>query len=148
MAETQQASYDESNQTLFKREFHRKEAEFRTKVGSPARSSPDIRPSLGFDPPSVVPLLSVWALALTLSLGLVSFQVQVSNGDCHLTVTRADLFKTSFFQMVKLRGCDLRKHLMVQFDGEGAPPALLNLAAYPCLGLGSLPLRFASAPHH
>eukprot|EP00730_Choanoeca_flexa_P003867 TRINITY_DN11527_c0_g1_i1.p1 TRINITY_DN11527_c0_g1~~TRINITY_DN11527_c0_g1_i1.p1 ORF type:complete len:940 (+),score=249.24 TRINITY_DN11527_c0_g1_i1:157-2976(+) len=76
MAETAQASYDESNQTQFKREFHRKEAAFRDKV-------------------------------------------PVANGDCNLTVTRADLFKTSFFQMIRLKGGDLRRRLMVQFQGEG-----------------------------
>ena len=33
MQEAQGASYDDSNQTLFKREFHRKELELRERVG-------------------------------------------------------------------------------------------------------------------
>jgi len=46
-------------------------------------------------------------------------QVFPDNGKCVLTVQRSDLFKTSFYEVLKNNPADLRKRLEVRFVGEG-----------------------------
>lgn len=40
-------------------------------------------------------------------------------GDCNIMVTRADLFKTSLFEITRYPAKMLQRRLMVQFRGEG-----------------------------
>lgn len=40
-------------------------------------------------------------------------------GDCNIVVTRADLFKTSLFEVTRCPAKTLQRRLMVQFRGEG-----------------------------
>ena len=100
-------AYDERNQTQFKREFHRKETSFREKV------CPRFLTLAG----------SRNGVTGCVSPFFATGQVTVAPGECLLTVTRADLFKTSFFELARLRGPDLRRRLMVQFRGEGTQRA-------------------------
>ncbi|EGD77834.1 hypothetical protein PTSG_08925 [Salpingoeca rosetta] len=42
-----------------------------------------------------------------------------AKGECNITVARADLFKTSLFEITRIPATKLRQRLMIRFHGEG-----------------------------